>query len=71
LRRAASESPETLICAVPARGPVPFVFPDQPLEEALRLMADWPFLAVASRVNSRSLVGIISMDDILRVYRNR
>jgi CIC family chloride channel protein len=70
LRRIASEQPEALVSAVSARGPVPFVFPDQSLEEALRLMADWPFLAVASRVNSRSIEGTISLDDILRVYRD-
>jgi chloride channel protein, CIC family len=70
LRRAASESPETLVAALAARGPIPSVFPDQRLEEALPLMSDWPFLAVTSRVNSRALEGVISMDDILKAYRS-
>jgi hypothetical protein len=33
-------------------------------------MADWPFLAVASRVNRQTLEGVISLDDILKAYRN-
>ena len=70
LRRTAADHPETLVSEVRGRGPVPFVFPDQPIEEALRLMADWPFLAVASRVNRQTLEGVISLDDILKAYRN-
>jgi CIC family chloride channel protein len=70
LCRTAADHPEALVSEVRCRGPVPFVFPDQPLEEALRLMADWPFLAVASRVNRQTLEGVISLDDILKAYRN-
>ncbi len=69
LRKVVASSPEALIGDLPARGPIPSVYPDQRLEEALRLMADWPFLVVANRVNSRTLEGIISMDDILGAYR--
>ena len=69
LRQHAAESPELIVGEIPTRGPIPSVYPDQPLEEALRLMGDWPFLAVTSRVNPYRLEGLISLDNILHTYR--
>ena len=69
LRRRAADSPELTVGEIPARGPIPSVYPDQPLEEALRLMGDWPFLVVTSRVNPYRLEGLISLDNILSTYR--
>ncbi len=50
-------------------GPVPVVYPDQPLEEVLRELHDWPLLPVGSRVRSDHLHGVVSLQDVLKVYR--
>jgi len=43
--------------------------PDQPLDVALRLMRDAPFLPVVHRADARRLIGILSLEDILAAYR--
>lgn len=54
---------------VPGRGPLPHLYPDQPLDEALRLMGNWPVVPVVNRANLEKLEGILSVDDILETYR--
>lgn len=53
----------------PGRGPLPQLYPDQPLDEALRLMGNWPVVPVVNRANLEKLEGILSVDDILETYR--
>ena len=53
----------------PGRGPLPQLYPDQPLDEALRLMGNWPVVPVVNRANLEKLEGILSVDDILEAYR--
>jgi CIC family chloride channel protein len=48
---------------------VPRLHPDQPLDLALRLLRDAPFLPVVHRADARRLIGVISLDDILGAYR--
>ncbi|MBZ5516388.1 MAG: CBS domain-containing protein, partial [Acidobacteriia bacterium] len=48
---------------------LPWVHPDQPLEVALRQIADWPLLPVVHRADFRKLEGVVSLADILRAYR--
>ncbi|MFZ0460819.1 MAG: chloride channel protein, partial [Candidatus Acidiferrales bacterium] len=55
---------------IPARGPLPQLYPDQHLDEALRLIGDWPIVPVVNRANIDKLEGVLSLDDILRAYRN-
>ena len=43
--------------------------PDQPLDVALRLMRDAPFLPVVHRADARRLIGILSLEDVLAAYR--
>jgi CIC family chloride channel protein len=50
-------------------GRLPRLHPDQSLDLALRLMRDAPFLPVVHRADSRHLVGLLSLDDILDAYR--
>jgi chloride channel protein, CIC family len=47
---------------------LPRLHPDQPVDLAMRLMRDWPYLPVVSRANARSLEGVLSMSDILSAY---
>jgi chloride channel protein, CIC family len=48
---------------------LPRLHPDQPLDIALRLLRDAPFLPVVHRADARSLMGILSLEDILAAYR--
>jgi CIC family chloride channel protein len=50
-------------------GRLPRLHPDQPLDVALRLLRDAPFLPVVHRADSRRLIGILSLEDILAAYR--
>jgi chloride channel protein, CIC family len=54
---------------LPSRGPLPFLYPDQSLEEAMRLMGDWPIVPVLNRADLDCLEGAISLADILHAYR--
>lgn len=51
-------------------GPLPTLFPDQTLEEALQLLGDWALLPVVNRADVSKLEGIITLADILRTFRN-
>jgi CIC family chloride channel protein len=42
---------------------------DQPLETALRLLGTSPLLPVVHRADPRRLEGVVTLDDILAVYR--
>jgi CIC family chloride channel protein len=48
---------------------LPYLYPDQPLEEALRGLAEWPLLPVVSRVDVSKLVGVVELPDVLKAYR--
>ena len=48
---------------------IPYVYPDHRLDTALRLMGEWPFLPVVHRANLQQLLGVISLDDVMRAYR--
>ncbi len=48
---------------------LPRLHPDQPLDVALRLLRDAPFLPVVHRADARRLIGILSLEDVLAAYR--
>ncbi len=48
---------------------VPYLHPDHPLDTALRLIGEWPLLPVVHRANSQRLLGVVSLDDVMRAYR--
>ena len=52
-----------------SKGPVPYLFRDQSLAEALQVMGDWPVLAVASRADLGKLEGVLTLADTLRAFR--
>lgn len=49
---------------------MPVVHPDQPLDWALSKMNDWPLLPVVSRADFGKLEGVLSIDDVLRAYKD-
>jgi chloride channel protein, CIC family len=52
-----------------SKGPVPYLFRDQSLAEALQVMGDWPVLPVASRADLSKLEGILTLADTLHAFR--
>ena len=48
---------------------LPTLHPDHTLDTALREIHDWPLLPVVHRANPYELLGVISLDDILKAYR--
>jgi chloride channel protein, CIC family len=70
LQRFASEGKleMTLGSLLPAQR-LPYLYPDYPLEMALRSVEQTPFIPVVSRADLRKLEGIISSEDVLARYR--
>jgi chloride channel protein, CIC family len=54
---------------IPSKGPLPMIFPDEPLEEVLRWASDWPILPVVNRGDLGKLEGVLSLADVLRAFR--
>jgi CIC family chloride channel protein len=52
-----------------SKGPIPYLFRDQGLGEALQVMGDWPVLPVASRADLAKLEGILTLADTLHAFR--
>ena len=48
---------------------MPAVFPDQSLENALRVMGGRPALPVVHRADPDRLEGVLALDDVLRRYQ--
>jgi chloride channel protein, CIC family len=69
MRLAPDASPTVTAIRAKSRGPVPYLFPDQTLSEALAVMADWPVLPVANRANLAKLEGILTLADTLMAFR--
>ena len=46
----------------------PAIYPDVPLDAALRLLADHPLLAVANRDHPEKPIGVLSLEDVHRAY---
>jgi chloride channel protein, CIC family len=49
---------------------LPHLHPDQTLETALRRMGDHPLLPVVHRADFAQLEGVISLQDVLKIYRS-
>jgi chloride channel protein, CIC family len=53
-----------------SKGPLPIIFRDEPLEEVLRWVGDWAVLPVVSRADATKLEAVLTLEDILRAFRN-
>jgi chloride channel protein, CIC family len=70
LERLAADGSQTHTAAeLNFKGPLPFVFRDMSLEEALHWAGDWPALPVLSRADLSKLEGLVTLDDILKAFR--
>jgi chloride channel protein, CIC family len=54
--------------ALPETTRLPWLHPDQHLDDALRRVGDWPALPVVSRADFQRLEGIVSLSDILKTF---
>src|ERR1700723_1413345 len=68
-RFAADTSQSHTVEEINSKGPLPFVFRDMSLEEALHWAGDWPALPVLSRADLSKLEGLVTLDDILKAFR--
>ncbi len=57
----------TLASVLPAQ-PLPSLYPDLPLDSALRYVNAYPLVPVVNRANSRQLEGVISRESVFQKY---
>jgi CIC family chloride channel protein len=69
-RLAADGSMTTKAVEAKPKGPLPVLFRDQSLEDALHAVGDWAAVPVVSRADLSKLEGIVTLADILRAFRN-
>jgi chloride channel protein, CIC family len=67
--KAAKEGAKIPLKAVLPSEPMPVVYPDSRLEEALRHLGTYPFVPVVRRDNPGELEGIISFESIVKALR--
>ncbi len=62
---------ESTLGSVLAQKSLPGLYPDLPLDSALRYVNDYPLIPVVNRANSTQLEGIISRDSVFQKYGSR
>jgi chloride channel protein, CIC family len=67
---AATLTPETPIQRALKPDRCPQLFPDMPLDSALHYFPRWPLLPISNRASRGTLEGALTLDDVLRRYRN-
>lgn len=70
LHKAAATDGSARLRSVLGTTRLPVLHPDQTLEVALRRMGEYPLLPVVHRADYSKLEGVISLQDILKVYRD-
>jgi CIC family chloride channel protein len=60
----------TLSSILPAQS-LPSLYPDLPLDSALRYVNDYPLVPVVNRANSRHLEGVVSRESVFQKYGSR
>jgi chloride channel protein, CIC family len=69
-RLAADGAMNTKAAEAKPKGPLPVLFRDQSLEDALHAVGDWPAVPVVSRADLSKLEGVVTLAEILRAFRN-
>jgi CIC family chloride channel protein len=57
------------VSEVKSKGPVPLLFRDESIEEAMRWLGDWPVIPVVNRADLGQLEGLITFPAVLRAVR--
>lgn len=70
LQRLANDgaAPHT-VSEIKSKGPLPLLFPDESIEEAMRWLGDWPVIPVVSRADLGQLEGVLTFPDVLKAVR--
>ncbi|MGA9884612.1 MAG: chloride channel protein [Candidatus Acidiferrales bacterium] len=70
LQRLANEgaTPHTA-SEVKSKGPLPLLFPDESIEEAMRWLGDWPVIPVVNRADLGQLEGVLTFPAVLKAVR--
>jgi len=69
LRDAVEQSPsEPTVASLLSEPHMPPIHPDHSLDFVLRHISQWPFLPVTHRANSRRIVGLITMNDVMKAF---
>jgi len=66
--QASKEEGDSRLESLPESTRLPWLHPDQPLDDALCRVGDWPALPVVSRADFQKLEGIVSLSDILSAF---
>jgi CIC family chloride channel protein len=62
-------APETCLDKVIGAERTPLLFPDLPLDAALRYFPRWPLLPIANRASKGTLEGMVTLDHVLERYQ--
>jgi chloride channel protein, CIC family len=54
---------------VKAKGPLPLLFRDESIEEAMRWLGDWPVIPVVNRADLGQLEGVLTFPAVLKAVR--
>lgn len=65
----ATLAPETPVQRAIKTDRAPLLFPDLPLDTALRYFPRWPLLPIQNRASRGTLEGVLTLDDVLARYR--
>jgi CIC family chloride channel protein len=60
----------TLASVLPAQS-LPSLYPDLPLDSALRYVNDYPLIPVVNRADSKHLEGMVSRESVFKKYERR
>jgi len=69
LQRLANDGATHTAAEVKSKGPLPLLFPDESIEEAMRWLGDWPVIPVVSRADLGQLEGVLTFPDVLKAVR--
>jgi CIC family chloride channel protein len=59
---------ELTLASVLSKQSLPSLYPDLPLDSALRYVNDYPLIPVVNRADSHRLEGVISRDSVFKKY---
>lgn len=69
LREAVEQGDEQrTVASLLSESRMPQIYPDHRLEVALRHISHWPFLPVTHRADTRNVIGLIAMHDIMEAF---
>jgi CIC family chloride channel protein len=69
LQRLSKDGADHAASEVKSRGPLPLLFRDESIEEAMRWLGDWPVIPVVNRADLGQLEGVLTFPAVLKAVR--